>query len=200
MDAGLRRHDDVGASVRHLSTGWYKFALITAFVHPLCALCRPSILRPKSGGQPSCCTANRILTTHTGSLPRPPALTELYARRAAGETVDEAAIDAAGKAATRHVVRKQIAAGIDVGNNGEHMREAFFLYVRHRMSGFGGSWNRRADGGRAALSRVPRLGAAADGDRPSVSNRDGMPKAIGAVHYIDLAASRRNATNSGHAG
>jgi 5-methyltetrahydropteroyltriglutamate--homocysteine methyltransferase len=31
---------------------------------------------------------HRILTTHTGSLPRPPALTELYARRAAGETVD----------------------------------------------------------------------------------------------------------------
>ena len=43
----------------------------------------------------------RILTTHTGSLPRPPALTELYARRAAGETVDAAEIDALGKAATR---------------------------------------------------------------------------------------------------
>ncbi len=62
----------------------------------------------------------------------------------AGEPVDrEAAIEAAGKAATRHVVRQQIAAGIDVGNNGEQQREAFFLYVRHRMSGFGGSWTRR---------------------------------------------------------
>src|ERR1700759_5464174 len=85
----------------------------------------------------------RILTTHTGSLPRPAALTEMYARRADGELVDEAALEAAGKQATRHVVRQQIASGIDVGNNGEQQREAFFLYVRRRMSGFGGSWTRR---------------------------------------------------------
>src|SRR3954449_5652738 len=73
---------------------------------------------------------SRILCTHTGSLPRPAALTALYAQRAAGAPVDAAAIDAAGRAATRHVVRRQIEAGIDVGNNGEQMREAFFLYVR----------------------------------------------------------------------
>jgi 5-methyltetrahydropteroyltriglutamate--homocysteine methyltransferase len=41
----------------------------------------------------------RILTTHTGSLPRPAELTELYARRAAGETIDEARLEALGKAA-----------------------------------------------------------------------------------------------------
>src|SRR5258708_31096093 len=41
----------------------------------------------------------RILTTHTGSLPRPAALTQLYARRARGESVDAAELDAAGKAA-----------------------------------------------------------------------------------------------------
>ena len=62
-----------------------------------------------------------------------------------------------GKAATGDVVRKQIAAGIDVGNNGEQQREAFFLYVRHRMSGFGGGWNRKPMADIAALSRVPRL-------------------------------------------
>ncbi len=45
-------------------------------------------------------STDRILTTHTGSLPRPAALTALYARRAAGESVDEDAIDAEGKAAT----------------------------------------------------------------------------------------------------
>ena len=38
---------------------------------------------------------HRILTTHTGSLPRSPALTDLYARRSRGEAVDEAALDAA---------------------------------------------------------------------------------------------------------
>jgi len=129
---------------------------------------------------------HRILTTHTGSLPRPAALTELYARRAAGETVDEAAMAAAGKAATRDVVRRQLQAGIDIGNNGEQEREAFFLYVRHRMSGFGGTWNRKP---MADIARYPGYGAwaAAQDNRPSVSNRDGVPKAIGAVEYLDRA-------------
>jgi len=130
---------------------------------------------------------HRILTTHTGSLPRPLALTSLYARRSNGEAVDAAELDAAGKAATRHVVRKQREAGIDIGNNGEQQREAFFLYVRHRMSGFGGGWHRKPF---ADLAKYP--GFAAWGDvlasgRPSVSNRDGVPEAISAVEYLDPA-------------
>lgn len=133
---------------------------------------------------------DRILTTHTGSLPRPAPLTELYARRAAGETVDETAIDAAGRTATRHVVRQQIEAGIDVGNNGEQQREAFFLYVRRRMSGFGGSWTRRT---MADIDRYPGFRAWAaehEGVRKSVSNRGALPKAIGPVHYLDPALIR----------
>ena len=90
---------------------------------------------------------DRILTTHTGSLPRPPALTRLYARRVRGEAVDTMEIEKAGHAALQAVVPKQIEAGIDIGNNGEQQREGFFLHVRHRMTGFGGSWKRwpRAD-------------------------------------------------------
>src|SRR3954451_10661384 len=99
-----------------------------------------------SGGREMQRSDNRILTTHTGSLPRPPELTRLYVRRARGEAVDPAELDRLGKAALRHVVDKQIEAGIDIGNNGEQQREAFFLYVRHRMSGFGGHWKRRAGG------------------------------------------------------
>jgi 5-methyltetrahydropteroyltriglutamate--homocysteine methyltransferase len=129
----------------------------------------------------------RILTTHTGSLPRPAALTELYSRRVEGEDIDEAALDAAGKVATRHVVRQQIASGIDVGNNGEQQREAFFLYVRRRMSGFGGSWDRRP---MADIVKYPGFRAWAaeqDSVRRSVSNRGALPKAIGAVAYLDPA-------------
>jgi 5-methyltetrahydropteroyltriglutamate--homocysteine methyltransferase len=132
-------------------------------------------------------STNRILTTHAGSLPRPAALTALYASRAAGETIDEAALDAEGKAATRHVVRQQIAAGIDIGNNGEQQREAFFLYVRHRMTGFGGTWTRRPV---ADMTKYPMFRAqsvAADSARPSVSNRGTLPSATGAVEYIDPA-------------
>lgn len=128
---------------------------------------------------------HRILTTHTGSLPRPGDLTSLYARRAAGETVDTAEIDRLARAATRHVVRQQIAAGIDVGNNGEQQREAFFLYVRHRMTGFGGAWTRRPVADIAHYPGFAAWAAAAEGVRPSVNNRGTLPAAIGDVSYID---------------
>ena len=75
-------------------------------------------------------SSDRILTTHTGSLPRPRELTRLYALRARGEAVDAAEIDRAGREAVRAVVRKQREAGIDVGNNGEQQRDSFFLYLQ----------------------------------------------------------------------
>jgi 5-methyltetrahydropteroyltriglutamate--homocysteine methyltransferase len=130
---------------------------------------------------------DRILTTHTGSLPRPAALTALYARRVSGDAIDAASITAEAKAATRHVVRQQIQAGIDVGNNGEQQREAFFLYVRHRMSGFGGTWTRRPVADLAKYPLYREWSAAADAVRPSVSNRGALPSATGPVSYIDPA-------------
>ncbi len=129
----------------------------------------------------------RILTTHCGSLPRPKALTELYAARAAGQKVDGAALAELGRQGLNWVVPQQIAAGIDIGNNGEQQREAFFLYVRHRMSGFGGAWNRRifADVARYAGFRTQQ--AAAYASTVSVSNTATVPQAIGAVKYLDRA-------------
>ena len=85
----------------------------------------------------------RILTTHTGSLPRPVALTQFYARRARGETVDPDAIETAAREAVTDIVGKQIAAGIDVINNGEQSRDSFVLYLRDRLTGLGGSGSRR---------------------------------------------------------
>ena len=130
---------------------------------------------------------DRILTTHTGSLPRPAALTELYAGRADGEAIDEVALAAEAVAATKHVVQQQILSGVDVGNNGEQQREAFFLYVRRRMTGFGGSWIRPP---MADVMKYPGYRAWAaehDGARRSVSNRGALPQAIGAVTYLDPA-------------
>ena len=132
-------------------------------------------------------SSDRILTTHTGSLPRPAGLTELYIRRARGEAIDPTALDAAGKAATHEVVRRQREAGIDVGNNGEQEREAFFLYVRHRMSGFGGGWTRRMF---ADVTHYPAFSAwkaAHDAVGASISNVGGVPEAVGEVRYLDRA-------------
>jgi 5-methyltetrahydropteroyltriglutamate--homocysteine methyltransferase len=128
---------------------------------------------------------SRILTTHTGSLPRPRDLTLLYAARARGEAVDAAEIDKAGQQAVRAVVRKQRDAGIDVGNNGEQQRDSFFLYLKGRLSGLGGSWERPS---RADVERYPdfkRMWAEQHASRTQVSALGGLPKAIGEVRYLD---------------
>ena len=98
----------------------------------------------------------RILTTHTGSLPRPPELLRLYGARARGEHVDPHVIATAGHDAMQAVVRRQIETGIDVINNGEQQREGFFLYVQRRMTGFAGAWRRWP---RADVERYPAFKA-----------------------------------------
>jgi 5-methyltetrahydropteroyltriglutamate--homocysteine methyltransferase len=130
-------------------------------------------------------STSRILTTHTGSLPRPRELTRLYALRAGGEAVDAAAIDRAGREAVWAIVRKQRDAGIDVGNNGEQQRDSFFLYLKQRLSGLGGSWERPS---RADVDRYPdfkRMWTEQHASRTQVSALGGLPKAIGEVRYLD---------------
>ena len=80
---------------------------------------------------------SRIVTTHAGSLPRPNQLADLHGRRSRAEIVDACELDRAVKEATAQVIARQIAAGIDVGNDGEQARESFVTYVQHRMTGFG---------------------------------------------------------------
>src|ERR1700756_1779630 len=130
---------------------------------------------------------DRILTTHTGSLPRPPELTRLYVRRARGESVDAAELERLGRAALHATVRKQAEANVDIGNNGEQQREGFFLHIRHRMSGFGGSWQRRT---RADALRYPVFRQMMEQQlaaREAVSNM-GPPKAIAEIRYLGTAA------------
>jgi len=133
-------------------------------------------------------STSRTLTTHAGSLPRPRELTRLYALRARGEAVEASAIDRAGRDAVRAVVRKQHDAGIDVGNNGEQQRDSFFLYLKSRLSGLGGSWERPS---RADIDRYPefkRIWTEQHAARTQVSSLGGLPKAIGAVRYLDARA------------
>lgn len=88
--------------------------------------------------------ADRLLTTHAGSLPRPPALVDVFARLSRGDSVDTGALDALIHDAVAVSIDRQHAAGIDIGNDGEQGRESFFTYVQHRMTGFapGGARNR----------------------------------------------------------
>src|SRR5215470_14988124 len=129
---------------------------------------------------------HRLLTTHAGSLPRPASLTRLYAGRSRGEAVSAAELAAEGRAALRRVVAKQIDAGIEVANNGEQQRESFVLYVRDRLSGLGGSWQRRQ---RADVERYPTFKQKAyrAGGKEAVDDIRGLTRAQAEVRYLDAS-------------
>ena len=77
---------------------------------------------------------SRILTTHTGSLPRPAKVVE---QLLAGER-SGAALDAAVADAVADVIAKQQAAGIDIVNDGEQGRTDYTVHVIDRLTGFEG--------------------------------------------------------------
>ena len=132
-------------------------------------------------------SAERILTTHAGSLPRPANLTHLFVRRARGESVGADEIAAAGRDALRAIIPKQAEAGVDVGNNGEQQRVSFFLYLKERLTGLGGTWQRPS---RADVDRYPEFKKRyleQTSGKPASPN-EGLPMAIGDVRYIDAAA------------
>jgi 5-methyltetrahydropteroyltriglutamate--homocysteine methyltransferase len=82
-------------------------------------------------------SVDRILTTHTGSLPRPPDLVEMLTAHEAGKA-DEAALARRVREAVFEIVRKQAGAGVDVLNDGEMGKSLYSTYVKDRLTGFGG--------------------------------------------------------------
>jgi len=80
-------------------------------------------------------SSERILTTHVGSLPRPPDLLELVQRD--GEDAFASAQNAARlRAAVGEIVEKQVELGIDVIDDGEYGKPSFVSYVNARLGGF----------------------------------------------------------------
>jgi 5-methyltetrahydropteroyltriglutamate--homocysteine methyltransferase len=78
---------------------------------------------------------DRILTTHVGSLPRPPDLLAFLEARESGRAFEPEAFETRLAAAVRDVVAKQVAAGIDSVCDGEQSKISYTFYVRHRLSG-----------------------------------------------------------------
>jgi 5-methyltetrahydropteroyltriglutamate--homocysteine methyltransferase len=84
-------------------------------------------------------STDRILTTHTGSLPRPWDLITTLEAMDTGTLPDPDAFDARVRQAVTEVIRKQRAAGVDVVNDGEQGKVGYSTYVRHRLTGFEGA-------------------------------------------------------------
>ena len=131
-------------------------------------------------------STERILTTHTGSLPRPWDLVATLEALDAGTLPEPAAFEARVRHAVAEAVRKQVAAGVDIVNDGEQGKVGYSTYVRHRLSGFDGSSvvAQRADWADfpEALARHPRS---------SVSR----PSCTGPIEWRDRAAVGKDVAN-----
>jgi 5-methyltetrahydropteroyltriglutamate--homocysteine methyltransferase len=132
---------------------------------------------------------DRILTTHTGSLPRSEDLLAELVRRDRGEAVDTDALDARIRAEVAALVRRQADAGVAVVNDGEAGKIGYATYVTERLEGFGGEAD--PPGPPTDMLDFPDLLAREQGRRIAATRR--CPRATG---RSPTAASTRSEPTS----
>ena len=137
-------------------------------------------------------SSDRILTTHTGSLPRPSSLAQQLRARERGERVELSALGSLVTESVEEVVSKQCAAGVDVINDGEQSKVAYAIYVKDRLSGFEDRPSRTStheDDFPEYTQRLAREG------RTIVSSDISLPVCVGPIAYTELAPLHRDLEN-----
>jgi 5-methyltetrahydropteroyltriglutamate--homocysteine methyltransferase len=163
-------------------------------------------LRPAGNAVGMKRSTHQILTTHTGSLPRPLELAEALERRDRGEGTDPD-LDARIRDAVIDVVRRQTEVGVDVVNDGEAGKIGYSTYVKERLDGFGGEgaphrpppeaedfpeyWESRGDGAGAATPACtgPLSYRDTEAVRADIANLRAGVEAAGASEAFMSAAS-----------
>ena len=136
---------------------------------------------------------DRILTTHTGSLPRPKPLIDLVMNRERGEMIDAAAFAAETAKAIDDIVVQQLAAGIDVVSDGEMSKPSYTTYIRHRVSGIAPD-PRAAEKGRDIMVGRDLLAHPDFARRRNFSDAP-FPGCIGPARYKDRSELDRDIAN-----
>ena len=136
-------------------------------------------------------STDRILTTHAGSMIRPPAVLAL------GPEADEETRTATLRAAVAEVVRKQAELGVDIVSDGEFGKESWFTYVMQRLDGYEVRPVRKPEIGFLGRdeSRYPDF-FATSGMRGLGTRRH---VCVGPVRYLGKAAMQRDVDNFLHA-
>jgi 5-methyltetrahydropteroyltriglutamate--homocysteine methyltransferase len=94
-------------------------------------------------------STNHILTTHTGSLPRPSDLVDMVLRKEAKQQVDEDVLAMRVCSAVAEVVQRQAEVGVTVLNDGEQGKPGYSTYMKDRLTGFEGESTAAAVSGEA---------------------------------------------------
>lgn len=125
-------------------------------------------------------STDRVLTTHTGSLPRPEDVLALVRDKESGR--EAAGYAARVREATAEIVRRQRAVGLDVVNDGELGKPDYSTYIKNRLSGFDGPMEAHP------VSRDARDFAAFFASNPTGTASVSRPSCTGPVEWRDFAA------------
>ena len=132
----------------------------------------------------------RILTTHTGSLPRPPELRALLVKKDQGEPYDQAELERLTRDAVATIVRRQVEDGVDVVNDGEMSKPGYSTYVADRLSGFAGH-----EGAKPRLDTRDHPNFMAAYERMTGSNVARRAVCVGPIAVKDEAPLRHDLAN-----
>src|SRR3990170_3907586 len=135
-------------------------------------------------------STERFLTTHTGSLPRPDDLIRMMYAKEEGVPVEPQALAARVRTAVAEVVASQVAAGVDLVNDGEMSKPSYATYIKDRLAGFGGTGNTFVY---QDLADFPRLEKRVFGD-PGRSRRK-TPACDAPIGLRDPQAATTDAAN-----
>ena len=140
-------------------------------------------------------STDRILVTHTGSLPRPKPLIELVLAQEKGAAIDAAAFDTEVARAVDGVVAQQVACGVDVVSDGEMSKPSYATYIKNRVEGIQPD-PRASEKGRDILVGRDLL-AHPDFAARLRNNFSDMPfpGCVGPLRYKDESALRRDLAN-----
>jgi 5-methyltetrahydropteroyltriglutamate--homocysteine methyltransferase len=137
-------------------------------------------------------SSDRILTTHTGSLPRPRRLVELMLAEKDHPGAHAAELDAAVDDAIADVVRMQVACGLDLINDGEQGRTDYTVHVLDRLTGYEGPSSPPLGTGEPEFPELSALLA------QFASPFQHRPACNGPVGWKDFAAAEADIARAAH--
>ena len=138
-------------------------------------------------------STDRILITHTGSLPRSANLAEQLRAKEAGERLDLSALDSLIAQSVEEVVTRQCAGGVDVINDGEQGKVAYSTYAKDRLSGL-----EDRDHPRPAIvvEDFPEYTQRLARERRTIVSSDiRLPVCTGPIEYTELALLQKDLDN-----
>ena len=136
-------------------------------------------------------STGRILTTHTGSLPRPEPLIDVILRRERGAPIDDAAFAAVTAASVDEVVARPAAVGVDIVSDGETSKPSYTTYIRHRVSGIEPD-PRAAEKGRDIMIGRDMLAHPDFANRRRNFSDTPFPGCVGPIRYTDRSELDRD--------